>query len=178
MEINKKWAMPNSKTFKIKPIKELIIKYVNLLHRPIIVDPFANECSIHEHLPNESIYISNDLDTQYNTEYHFDALEFLKKFEDKSVDIVLYDPPYSARQVSECYKKLDRTVTTQDTSSKPFANYKKEISRILKPNGMCISFMWNTNGIGKNLGMQQIEILIVSHGGMHNDTLCVVEKKI
>ena len=35
------------------------------------------------------------------------ALEFLKKFEDKSVDIVLYDPPYSARQVSECYKKLD-----------------------------------------------------------------------
>ena len=27
MKIKREWAMPNSKTFKIKPIKELIKKY-------------------------------------------------------------------------------------------------------------------------------------------------------
>lgn len=28
MQINRVWAMPNSKTFQIKPIRELINKYI------------------------------------------------------------------------------------------------------------------------------------------------------
>ena len=86
--------MPNSKTFQIKPIADLIHKYAY----GKIVDPFANS--------NKLATVTNDLDTQYDTDYHMDALGFLKMFEDKSVDTVLYDPPYSPRQVSECYKKL------------------------------------------------------------------------
>lgn len=178
MEIHKAWAMPNAKTFKIKPIKGLILKYAKSFgDKSIVVDPFANEGSIAQNLPPGTTYISNDLDTQYDTTYHLDALDFLRQFKDGSVDMVLFDPPYSPRQTSECYKKLGRTVTTQDTSSKPFAEFKKEIARILRIGGICISCMWNTNGIGKGLGMEQIEILLVAHGGMHNDTLCVVDRK-
>lgn len=35
-----------------------------------------------------------------------DALEFLKLFDDESVDVVLFDPPYSPRQVKEIYDKV------------------------------------------------------------------------
>lgn len=101
--------MPNSNTFSIKPIKELIEKYAI----GKIVDPFANS--------NKLATVTNDLDTQYDTDYHMDALDFLKIFDDNSVDTVLYDPPYSPRQVSECYKNLGQTVNMQTTQ----ASYRK-----------------------------------------------------
>jgi len=31
--------------------------------------------------------------------------------------------------------------------------------------------------MGKNRGFKIIKILLVAHGGMHNDTICVVEEK-
>ena len=125
MQINRKWCMPNKNTFDIKPIKEVIDKY---MVEGVIIDPFANK--------NKIATITNDLDEQYDTNYHMDATDFLKMFEDNSVDMVLYDPPYSPRQVSECYKKLGKTVNMQTTQASYWSNQKKEIGRILKPNGI------------------------------------------
>ena len=84
----------------------VILKYAN----GKILDPFANECSIKNHLKNCE-YISNDLDTTFDTDYHLEAQDFMKLFEDNSVDVILFDPPYSGRQVAECYKKLNKTVS-------------------------------------------------------------------
>ena len=44
MKINRAWAMPNSNTFKIKPIKKLIKRYIK--NSDLVVDTFANEYSI------------------------------------------------------------------------------------------------------------------------------------
>lgn len=44
--------------------------------------------------------------------------------------------------------------------------------------GVCISFGWNSMGIGKKNGFEIIEILLVAHGGMHNDTIVTVETKL
>ena len=119
----------------------------------------------------------DDIDTSFDTDYHLEAQEFMKLFDDNSVDVVLFDPPYSGRQVSECYKKLNKTVTMNDTNSGYFTKFKKEIARILKPNGICITCCWNTNGIGKKYGFEIIEILDAARGSMHNDTLVTVELK-
>ena len=67
-----------------------------------------------------------------NCDYCMDALDFLKTFESQSVDIVYFDPPFTLRQVSECYKKMGRTVNMQTTQSSFWGNLKKEISRIVK----------------------------------------------
>lgn len=167
MEINRAWAMPSKNTFSIKPINKLIERYkVDGLS----VDPFANTNRIATHC--------NDLDPQYETEYCMDALEFLKSFDDNSVDLVLFDPPYSPRQVSECYKKLDMTVNMQTTQSSFWGDMKKEISRITKQQGIVITFGWNSGGIGKTKGFQIKEILMVAHGGWHNDTICTVEVNV
>lgn len=167
MEMNRVWCMPNKNTFSIKPIKELIEKY-----KPngVIVDPFANN--------NKIATITNDLDPQYDTNYHMDALDFLKTIKDNSVDMVLYDPPFSPRQVSECYKKLSCSVNMETTQASYWSKQKEQIGRIVKPNGIVISCCWNSGGIGKKYGFEIQEILLVAHGGWHNDTICTVEKKI
>lgn len=166
MQINRVWAMPNSKTFQIKPIRELINKYTY----GVIVDPFANDSKIGT--------ITNDLDEQYDTDYHMDALDFLKMLGDNSIDTVLYDPPYSPRQVSECYTSLGKTVNMQTTQASYWSKQKEQIGRIVKKDGVVITCCRNSGGIGKKYGFEIEEILLVPHGGWHNDTIVTVERKV
>lgn len=176
MEINRVWAMPNKNTFDIKPIKELINKYVLMFEHSsdvydyVSIDPFANK--------NRIAKITNDLDTQYDTTYNIDALDFLKQFDESSVDLILFDPPYSPRQVSESYKKLGMSVNMQTTQSSFWGNMKKEVGRVANNNSIVISFGWNSGGMGKSNGFEIIEILLVPHGGNHNDTIITVERKL
>lgn len=167
MIINRVWAMSNSRTFRIKPIKDLLNRYIK--DGMVVVDPFANESKYGT--------ITNDLNTKYDTDYHLDALDFLKQFDNESVDIVLYDAPYSPRQVKECYDSIGIPVTANETKASWRSKHLDEIARILKPNGICISFGWNTNGVGKKRGFEIVEILIVPHGSSKNDTLCTVDIK-
>lgn len=84
----------------------------------------------------------------------------------------------SPRQVSESYKKLDKTVNMETTQASFWGNLKKEIGRIVKPDGIVLCFGWNSGGIGKKLGFEMIEIQLISHGGNHNDTICTAEIKL
>lgn len=167
LEITRKWAMPNSRTFTIKPIKEFVEKYIAGAN--IIIDPFANECKYGT--------ITNDLNPEYDTNYHLDALDFLKQLPSDYADIILYDPPYSLRQVTEHYKGFGINVTQEKTQSSWRARHLDEITRILKPGGLCLCFGWNSAGCGKKRGFEMIEILLVAHGGSKNDTICTAEKK-
>lgn len=164
--IQRKWAMPNKNTFSIKPIKELIEEQ---LTDGIWIDPYANS--------NTIATITNDLNPIYNTNYHLDALDFLRLFDNNSIDGVLFDPPYSPRQISECYNNVGLKCTNRDTMASFWSNQKKEISRIVKVGGKVITFGWNSGGIGKSYGFEIIKILLVPHGGWHNDTICTVEIK-
>lgn len=165
MTINRIWAMPDSKTFNIKPISKLLGKYVG----GVVVDPFANSSNLGT--------ITNDLNPEFKTDYNLDALVFLKLIDSNSADVVLFDPPYSPRQVSECYKGFGLETTMETTQASFWSNCKNEIKRILKTGGICISFGWNSMGLGKNRHFEIIEILLVPHGGHKNDTICTVEKK-
>lgn len=167
MKVYRKWAMPNSNTFSIKPIMDFIELFYN--EDFLSVDPFANTSKLAKK--------TNDLNPDYNTDFSMDAIDFLKMFESESVDFVFYDPPYSLRQVSECYKGVGIEVTQETTSAAWNAKHKSEIRRILKPNGKVLCFGWNSNGIGGS-EMELLSVLIVAHGGQHNDTICTAERKI
>ena len=163
MNIERKWAMPNHNTFSIKPIREFIGDV------PLqSIDPFARN--------SELATITNDLNPEFDTNYNMDALDFLKEFVDEWADMVLFDPPYSLRQLKECYDGIGISMT-QHQSQHFFSDLKNEIGRITKPKGVVLSFGWNTVGMGMSRGFEITDILLVSHGGIHNDTICVKEVK-
>ena len=164
--MSRKWAMPNKNTFTIQPINDLIVKYIN----GNSVDMFANNNKFATH--------TNDLDPQYDTDKNMDALDYLKTLDSEGFDTILFDPPYSPRQVSECYKSMGKTVNMETTQSSFWGNIKKEISRIAKHNSIVMTFGWNSGGVGVKYGFEIVEVLIVAHGGWHNDTIITVEKKV
>lgn len=166
VRIERIWAMPNKNTFEVKPIHNLIVEEMT---DGTWIDPFANR--------NKLATITNDLSQEFDTDYHLDALDFMKMFEDASIDGVLYDPPYSPRQVSECYNNIGFNVTWDTTKASFWGNHKREISRIVKIGGKVITFGWNSGGIGYKYGFEITRILMVPHGGWHNDTICTVGVK-
>lgn len=186
MRIDRVWAMPNKATFTIKPIAELLKEEINecswnyrreapygdaniVKIERLWIDPFCGE--------NSPAHITNDLNPVIRADFNVDAIEFLKIFDDESVDGILYDPPYSVRQVAECYKKVGYQVTQETTRADWYTKIKREITRITKVEGKVICFGWNSGGIGKTLGFEMTRILLVPGGGIHNDTIVTVEIK-
>lgn len=166
MKIERKWCMPSPLTFSIKPIAELLEEEID---DGIWIDPFARD--------SKWATITNDINEETSAEYHMDALDFLRMFDDNSIDGVLFDPPYSLRQVKECYDSIGRSLTAHE-SKHFFSDLKNEIARITKSEGKVISFGWNSGGIGKNRGFSIVRVLLVPHGGIHNDTIVTVDKKV
>jgi hypothetical protein len=159
------WAMPSKNTYTIKPIQAL-------LHEEITgfsVDPFANTSNLCD--------VNNDINSEFHVTTH-DALDFLKCHKDGEVDTVVFDPPYSPRQVSDCYKAVGVKVDNLMTSAKFWADMRNEIARVVPIGGTVISFGWNSTGMGKGRGFEIKKILLVAHGGQHNDTICTVETKV
>ena len=155
------WAMPSRWTFEIPPIREFIARHVAGCE--VIVDPFAGRSTIGTH--------RNDLG--------YGGIEAEKYCEALSVagivaDAVLFDPPYSPRQISECYKSIGRKATGADTQNAAlYARSRKALAAILRPGGVALSFGWQSSGFGKK--WKTTEILLVQHGGAHNDTICVAQ---
>ena len=69
------------------------------------------------------------------------------------------------------------TVDMTTTQGSFWAKLKYEIGRIVKADGKCLSFGWNSGGIGDKYGFSINEILLVPHGGVHYDTICVAETR-
>ena len=159
----------------MKPIKSLIQSYIDQLpkrtpkHRAF-VDPFVYKS------PFKHLCYSYDLDTSVRADKHLDALDFLKTIDSDSVELLLFDPPYSPRQISENYKKCKKSVNMQTTQSKFRGDLKKQIARIMKRGGIVITCGWNSGGIGQVHGFRIQKILMVAHGSWHNDTIVTVEK--
>ena len=168
MKISRVWAMPNKWTFQIKPIADLLSKYVG--DGKGWIDPFAGETS-----PAE---ITNDAERDDAT-FRMDALEFLRHMvNSKSVGTfsgVLFDPPYSTEQ---CLRKYTAKFNGTAGRAEYWAKCKDEIARIIKPNGVAISFCWDSTGLGMGRGFRIEEIMLVCHGACHNDTIVTVERKI
>lgn len=154
------WAMPNKYTFQIPPIEEFVKRWVR--DCKIIVDPFCGASEIATH--------RNDIRLSYlDSAIWCDSLSIV-------ADAVIFDPPYSPRQIKESYSSVGLKCTIRDTQNG--ALYKKvkgSLANLLKPGGIALSFGWQSSGFGKAWATE--EIMLVQHGGAHNDTICVAQRK-
>ena len=105
MKMERQWAMPSMATFTIKPIAELLKRYSAGKNW---IDPFAGN--------NSPAEITNDHNPETKATYHLEAMDFAKGLKGK-YDGLLFDPPYSYRQVSEHYKVIGKKATQLDTKS-------------------------------------------------------------
>ncbi len=175
MIFSRTWAMPNKCTFSIPPIKEFIEKYIikpiNNDHPFLIVDPFARDSKIAN--------ITNDLNPESSAQYHMEAVDFLDMLIENNVkaNAVIFDPPYSPRQISEVYASIGKKATMQDTqNARLYKEVKDRLKLILKIGGKALSFGWNSSGFGNTF--ETNEIMLVAHGGAHNDTICMAQTKL
>jgi len=167
MKIERVWAMPSKNTFDIIPIRKFVRHYLS--KSKISIDPFARD--------KKWATYTNDLNPNTKAEYHLFALDFLQLMVSEKVkaDLVFFDPPYSARQVKECYDNVGLKMTGRDGAWKKERNL---IDKILISNSIVLSFGWNSIGMGKKRCYEILEILLVCHGGAHNDTICLAERKL
>lgn len=172
---NNVWAMPSKDTFTIKPIRELIDRYVvydeNICGNNWI-DIMAGN--------NSPAEVTNDLNINTLACSHLDAMEFVLQWENcvDKFNGCLFDPPYSPRQVKEMYDGIGGNKNNWNGTMSYYSKLKDILAKIIKIDGYAISFGWCSNGFGKNRGFETVEILLVKHGGWHNDTIVTVEKKI
>lgn len=168
--ITREWAMPSAETFSIAPIASLIERY--LAGRSVIVDPFARNTLLAHH--------RNDLNPETLAEVHMPAEQFADSLARSGIkaDAILFDPPYSPRQIMECYQQIGKQVGQADTQHAGLiARSKDSLVSCMSPGCIAICCGWNSAGFGKGRGFELLEILIVNHGGSHNDTIVTVERK-
>lgn len=164
----REWGMPTPDTFSCEPIKGFVQKY--LLKSTISIDPFSRN--------KRWATYTNDLNPATSAESHLDANDFLSWMHSRGVvaDLVIVDPPYSPRQVKECYDQIGKEMGAKDALQGKSRKVMREcILKLLKDDGIVLTFGWNTTGMGK--GFEIIEILLVNHGADHNDTICMAEIK-
>ena len=165
------WAMPSADTFSVQPIGDFVRRYLS--ESETSVDPFARNKRWATH--------TNDLNPETQAEYHMDAEEFLKTLAAQGVkcDMAIFDPPYSPRQISECYKSFGREVGMKDTQSAVlYQRVRDALIEVLTDDAVVLSFGWNSVGMGVGRRFKQAEILLVCHGGAHNDTVCLAERRV
>ena len=171
MNFTREWAMPNKWTFTIPPIAKLIKEEVG---GRFSIDPFAGK-----HSPATT---RNDLNPDMPTQYHMDALEFLEMQLDLwgvgYFQVGIFDAPYSMRQVKECYQEIGRPTPPEQTKSDYLSKCKDRLALLIAAGGKVVSCGWNSGGMGKGRGFELDKILLVAHGGPHNDTIVTVETKV
>lgn len=163
--------MPNSDTFSVLPIGEMVKRY--LATAKVSCDPFARNKRWATH--------TNDLNPTTEAEHHMDAEKFLLMLAGRGVkaDLIIFDPPYSPRQISECYKSVGLEVGMKETQSALlYQRVRDAIMTVATEGAIVLSFGWNSVGMGKRHSFEQIEIMLCCHGGAHNDTICLAERRL
>ena len=88
--------MPRAETFSLGPVSRLLDRYLPKDLGAVIVDPFARNSTRGN--------ITNDLNPDVSADFHMLAEEFVETL-DIVADAVLFDPPYSPRQITEVYQE-------------------------------------------------------------------------
>ncbi|MBS1504189.1 MAG: hypothetical protein JST32_19120, partial [Bacteroidetes bacterium] len=112
--------------------------------------------------------IRNDLDPEMPAHFHLDALALLREWEGIKFNTILLDPPYAYRKSMELYK---------GNICSPFRQLKDEISRVMVPGGLVITFGYHSVVMGASRGFAVERVALFSHGGAIHDTIASVERR-
>jgi len=128
------WGMPSPDTFDIPPIAGFVQKY--LLKSKVSVDPFARNKRWATH--------TNDINPNTAATLHLEADEFLRRLETDGVkaDLLFFDPPYSPRQLKECYNSFGREMQLEDGQTARLRKLWKEAALPILSDDAVVFIIW------------------------------------
>ena len=159
--IYRAWAMPAADTFDCPPLGDFVRRY--LRQSRISVDPFARN--------KLWATYTNDLNAETEAESHMDAVAFLRGLRERDKpDLFIIDPPYSPRQVKECYDGIGLVAGIEDTQTgRLYRHIREQINDLAEVGAIVLWFGWSSVGMGAPWDL--LEMLCVCHGDAHNDTI-------
>lgn len=109
----------------------------------VIVDPFARDCTLAD------AAFRNDINPKTHAFHHLDAIDFFVKILDHNgpgfADFIIYDPPFSQRQLEE---KYDGELVNMYTVPGYVKNVNTLACLCLRPGGRLLKFGYNSNKVG------------------------------
>ena len=108
----------------------------------------------------------------YAVDVAYDGDEGLYLAKENPYDLIILDPPFTFFQAVHSYnnKKMQDVTHIRNLADKLLIN-----------NGIVISCGFNSTGLNSkkyNRNYEKLEILLINHGGSHNDTIILKERKI
>ena len=172
-----------SEPFSNPHVRRIIDRIIRVCHvnnnylTIVACDPFARD----SFTTKTDYFITNDLDEMYNTTYHLEFRDFAELIyeQGQKFDLVLFDPPYSLRQLKDCYNGIGKDLPHWQTQN-PWGEGKDILSKCVKPGGYVISLGWNSAGFGKYRGFAKKEVHVLQMSGREerHDLIITVERKV
>lgn len=163
-------------------IRSIIDRYIRELnstkHGDVsICDPFARECFSNQ-LEN---CITNDMNPAFDTDYNLEFQEFAKVMSgcQQEFDLILFDPPYSLRQLKEHYDGIGSKMALWQ-SQNMWKEGKDLLARQVRAGGYVISLGWTTSGFGKKRGFKKVAVHVFEQAAREDRyaLLVTVEQKV
>ena len=176
-----------SQPFDNKLIRKILDRVINRINyrylnesvpgHPLFVDPFAND-SFTNYLQG---CITNDLNPKFNTNYNLEFKDFAHEMKeiDHQFDLVIFDPPYSLRQLKDNYDGIGKDLKLWQTHNM-WGEGKDDLAQLVKVGGYVISLGWTTAGFGRKRGFSKREVHVFEQQAREDrySLFLVVEQKL
>lgn len=155
---------PRRYTFSTAPIANWIrMKTQN----GSVLNLFSGKTRLYDYI-HEITETRVDTNADMKPDYLMDANDFLDLAIQKGFkyNTIILDPPYTYRKSME---KYDGKIISN------FQRVKEKIPEIIETNGNVISCGYHSVVMGKSRNFEVKDILLISHGGAHHDTIITNE---
>ena len=166
--------------YSIKKIRKVLNKYIKKVSHAegwIGLDPFARE-SFTNSIPN---FITNDLNPAFNCDFNLEFLDYCKEVVsqlEKSVDIVLFDPPYNLTLLKKHYDGIGKDLKRWQCQNM-WGEGLDLIAKQMKPGSYFISLGYSSRGMSAKRGFKKIELInyeCLAREGQYNLQLVIEQK--
>jgi len=148
-------------TFEYKPAREFVEKRLR--------GRVLNACAGKTELSHDGKVLRNDLNPEIDAETHVDVTNLRSCYPPQSFDTVVFDPPFDDLQAADKYDSL-----RADSVLEAFDQF----AEIVRPNGLVITFGWNSWGMRSHDHFAREETVLFQRGPVKRDVIAAVDRRI
>jgi hypothetical protein len=143
----------------------------------VAIDGFARDSFVND----LDCFITNDLNPEMKCDFNLEWKDFAYTIQERGYqpDLVFFDPPYSLRQVKDCYDGIGKNLELWQTQNM-WGVGKDAIASCMPVGSRVVSLGWTTSGFGRHRGFEKVAIYVFEMGGSEDrySLLLTIEEKV